>query len=155
MSIQENHSDRLPSRISARKRSGLYLESTEAEQLGVLPHECTRVKEAMSRSVCVYSPLTEVVQAVGLMKARDTGVIIVCNGRELMGTLSERNIALANAHPSEPLYKFMNADPSHCFENDLLVDALATMRARGLTALPVLDSSGLLSGVVVKTAGTR
>ncbi len=155
MSIQENHSDRLPTRISARKRSGLYLESTEAEQLGVLPHECTRVKEAMSRSVCVYSPLTEVVKAVGLMKARDTGVIIVCNGRELMGTLSERNIALANAHPSEPLYKFMKADPSHCFENDLLVDALATMRTRGLTALPVLDSSGLLSGVVVKTAGTR
>jgi hypothetical protein len=35
MSMQENHPDRLPTRISARKRSGLYLESTEAEQLGI------------------------------------------------------------------------------------------------------------------------
>ena len=51
-----------------RKRSGIYLESTEAEQLGVLPHECTRVKDAMSRSVSTVSPSTEIREAVRLMK---------------------------------------------------------------------------------------
>ena len=142
-------------RTAARTRSGLYLESTEAEQLGVLPHECTRVKEAMSRSVSIDSPLTAIGDAVRLMKSLGMGVIIICDGCTLVGTLSERNIALANPHLSEPIHKFMTADPVHCFENDLLIDAQETMRVRKLTALPVLDSSGLLSGVVMKPAGTQ
>ena len=47
-------------RPQMRKRSGIYLESTEAEQLGVLPHECIRAKDAMSRSVTIVTPLTEI-----------------------------------------------------------------------------------------------
>ncbi len=46
------------------------------------------------------------------------------------------------------------ADPSHCFELDSLIDALTTMRARGLAALPDLNASGLVSGIVTKTAAT-
>ena len=55
-SSQPYNADRPPMRTPARRRSGLYLESTEAEQLGVLPHECTRVKDAMSRSVAGVTP---------------------------------------------------------------------------------------------------
>ena len=43
-----NHSsnDRPPTRPGGRERLGIYLESTEDEQWGVLPHECSRVKDA-------------------------------------------------------------------------------------------------------------
>lgn len=97
-----NHSsnDRPPTRPGGRERSGIYLESTEDEQWGVLPHECSRVKDAMSRSVTVVTPLTEVVEAVRLMRWLDVGVLLVCNGSTLVGTLGDREIALANVPPS-------------------------------------------------------
>jgi len=154
MSSKEHSADPSAVKTAARRRSGLYLESTDAEQLGVLPHECIRVKDVMSRSVSVESPLTEIGEAVRLMKSLDVRVIIVCNGRTIVGTLSDREIALANAHSSEPICKVMTPHPACCCENDLLIDALAVMRARGFAALPVLNSSGLLSGIVMLTEST-
>lgn len=93
-----SNNDRPPMRTGGRRRSGIYLESTEDEQWGVLPHECTRVSDAMSRSVSVVTPLTEIAEAARSMR--------------------------------------------------LLI------RVRGLTALPVRDSSGLLSGIVTRAMGT-
>ena len=137
-----------------RTRSGIYYESTEAEQLGVLPHQCTRVKDAMNSSVPIVSPWTTIGEAVELMKSLDVGAVVVCNGPVLVGTLSDRDIALANAPRSAAIDTVMTADPIYCFENDLLIDAQAVIRTRGLTALPVQDSSGLLSGIVMRIAGT-
>lgn len=153
-SSQPSNTDRPPTRTLRRKRSGIYLESTEDEQLGVLPHQCTRVKEAMSRSVSVVSPWNKIREAVRLMKSLDVGALVVYNGSTLVGTLCDRDIALANAPPSEAIHKVMTPDPVCCFENDLLIDAHAMMRARGLTAVPVRDSTGLLSGIVMRAAGT-
>lgn len=134
-----------------RKRSGLYLESTESEQLGVLPQECIRVKDAMSRSPTIVTPLTGIGEAVQLMKSLGVGAVIVCDGSTLVGTLSDRDIALAGASPSEPIYKVITLDSVYCYENDLLLDVHALMCAHGLTALPVRDFSGLFSGVVMRS----
>jgi len=138
-------------RPQRRKRSGIYLESTEAEQLGVLPEECTRVKDAKSRSVTIITPLTEIGEAVRLMKSLGVGAVIVCHGSTLVGTLTDRDIALGNVAPSEPVYKVMTPDSTYCSENDLFLDVQAMMRSRGLTALPVRDVNGLFSGVVKRT----
>ena len=134
-----------------RKRSGISPESTGAEQLGVLPHECIRVKDAMSRSVTTVTPLTGIGEAVSLMKSLGVGAVIVCRGRTLFGTLSDRDIALANAPPSEPIHTVMPPDPVWCYEDDLLHDVYAMMRARDLTALPVRDFNGCFSGIVTRT----
>jgi CBS domain-containing protein len=138
-------------RPQMRKRSGIYLESTEAEQLGVLPQECIRAKDAMSRSVTIVTPLTEIGQVVQLMKSLGVGAVIVCNGSTLVGTLSDRDIVLADAPSSEPITKVMALDPVYCHENDLLPDVHAIMYARGLTAVPVRDSSGHISVIITKT----
>ena len=144
LSSKSHNSGRPPMRI--RRRSGIQMESTDAEQLGVLPDERIFVKDAMSRSVPVVSPLTEIREAVRLMKSLNVGVLIVCNGSALIGMLSDRDIALATADSSEHLQKIMTTNPPSCSENDLLIDAHALMRAHGLTALPVRDSSGRLLG---------
>jgi CBS domain-containing protein len=138
-------------RPQKRKRSGISLESTEAEQLGVLPHESTRAKDAMSRSVTTVTPSTGIGEAVWLMKSLGVGAVIVCRGSTLFGTLSDRDIALANAPPPEPIHTVMTPDPVYCYENDLLHDVHAMMRARGLTALPVRDFSGHFLGIVTRT----
>ena len=154
MSSQPSSHDRTPARTEGRKRSGIYLESTEDEQLGVLPHECIRVKDAMSRSMSVVTPLTEIAEAVQLMKSLDIGALVVCNGSTLVGTLCDRDIALANMPPSAAIQEVMTYNPAYCLETDLLIDAQDRMCARELTALPVRDSSGLLSGIVMKAMGT-
>jgi predicted transcriptional regulator len=141
-------------RAGGRERSGIYLESTEDEQLGVLPHQCTRVKDAMTRSVSVVTPLTEIAEAVQLMKSLDIGALLVCNGSTLVGTLCDRDIAMANAPPSAAIQEVMTYSLAYCIETDLLIDAEDMMRAQELTALPVRDSSGLLSGIVMKAIGT-
>ena len=148
LTAKSHDSGRAPMRI--RRRSGIQMESTDAEQLGILPDEHIFVKDAMSRSVPVVTPLTEIREAVRLMKSLDVGALIVCNGNALVGMLSDRDIALANADPSEPLQKVMAVNPPFCSENDLLIDAHAMMHARGLTALPVRDFSGRLSGMVIR-----
>jgi hypothetical protein len=67
MSRQRTMKKRLPGTITSSKlsntdrplrwkRSGIYLESTEADLLGVLPPQGTRVKDAMSRSVAGVTP---------------------------------------------------------------------------------------------------
>jgi predicted transcriptional regulator len=136
-----------------RKRSGIKLESTEAEQLGVLPHECTRVKDVMSRSVSTITPSTEIREAVRLMKVFDVDTLLVCTGRTLVGTVCDRDIALANAPPSEAVHRVMTSDASCCYEDDLLIDAHELMRVRGLSALPVRAFSGHLSGIVRRPLG--
>jgi hypothetical protein len=141
-------------RAGGRERSGIYLESTEDEQLGVLPHQCIRVKDAMTRSVSVVTPLTEIAEAVQLMKSLDIGALLVCNGSTLVGTLCDRDIAMANAPPSAAIQEVMTYSPAYCIETDLLIDAEDMMRGQELTALPVRDSSGLLSGIVMKAIGT-
>lgn len=153
-SSEPGNANRFPIGTFGRKRSGIYQESTEAEQLGVLPHECTRVREAMNHGVSVVTPWTTIGEAVQLMKSMDVGVLIVCNGSTLVGTLSDREIALANAPSSQAIHTVITPDPTYCSENDLLIDAHAVIRTRGLPALPVRDSSGLLSGIVMRIAET-
>ena len=136
-----------------RKRSGINLESTEAEQLGVLPHECTRVNETMIRSLSTVTPSTEIGEAVRLMKVLDVDALLVCDEGALVGTLCDRDIALANAPPSEAIHRVMVSDPSYCFEDNLLIDAHELMRVRGLSALPVREFSGRLSGIVRRPLG--
>jgi len=137
--------------LRSRKRSGIYLESTEAEQLGVLLDECTRVKDAMSRSVYTVTPSTKIKEAVWLMKSLGVGTVIVCDGNTLIRTLSDRDMALANAHPSDPIHTVMSREAVFCHENDLLLDVHEMMRTHGLNALPVRDFSGTLSGIVMRT----
>lgn len=104
----------------------------------------------MNCSVTTVTPLTEIGEAVWLMKSLDVGTVIVCRGRTLFGTLSDRDIALANAPSTEPIHTSMTSDPVYCYENDLLHDVHAMMRARGLTALPVRDFSGIFLGILMR-----
>lgn len=74
--------------------------------------------------------------------------LIACDGSTLFGILCDRDIALANAHTSEAIYRIMTPDPSFCFEDDLLIDARAMVQGHGLRALPVRDFTGCFSGIV-------
>ncbi|MGH7181559.1 MAG: CBS domain-containing protein [Nitrospiraceae bacterium] len=108
----------------------------------------------MSRSVPVINPLSKIREAVRLMKAFDVDALLVCNESTLVGTLCDREIALANTLPSDVVHSVITPDPAFCFEDDLLIDAQELMRVRRLNALPVRESNGRLSGIVRRRVGS-
>ena len=71
-----------------RDRSSLYLESTLDEQLGLLPGEARKVKSAMSFAVTVASPKTSLKEAMSMMTSLNVPVVVVYDGRRLVGMLT-------------------------------------------------------------------
>ena len=75
-SSKPSSNDRPPTRTGGRERSGIYLESTEDEQWGVLPHECTRIKDARGLTALPVRDSRGLLLGI-VMKAMGTTVIFL------------------------------------------------------------------------------
>lgn len=133
-----------------RPRRNLYLESRIDEDLGVLPGEVRKVKHVMSSALTVVSPDTSLDEAVSLMTTMNVPVVVVYEGTRLVGTLTDRDIALSRSSrdPSATVRDRMRDEVPYCHEDDLLTDAQALMRVSEVDWMPVLDPRGRLAGVV-------
>ncbi len=135
-----------------RPRTSLYMESRIDEQLGLLPGEVRRVKTVMSSALTVASPDTSLEDALALMAAMNVPVMVVYEGRRLVGMVTDRDIALnrrwREAPNSTATAEIMRAEVPYCCEDDLLAEAQALMRASELDWMPVLDRTGRLAGIL-------
>lgn len=134
-----------------RDRSSLYLESTRDEQLGLLPGEARKVKSAMSSAVTVASPKTSLQEAIWMMTSLNVPVIVVYDGRRLVGMITDRDIGLnrrvREAPQDAPISGFMRTVP-FCLEDDLLADAISVMRGSHSDWIPVLNRHEQLVGIL-------
>jgi hypothetical protein len=73
---KHSNNDRPPTRTGGRERSGIYLESTEDEQWGVFPHECTRIKDACGLTALPVRDSRGLLSGI-VMKAKGTTVIFL------------------------------------------------------------------------------
>lgn len=126
------------------------MESRIDEDLGVLPGEVRKVKHVMSSALTVVSPDTSLDEAVSLMTTMNVPVVVVYEGTRLVGTLTDRDIALSRSSrdPSATVRDRMRDEVPYCHEDDLLTDAQALMRVSEVDWMPVLDPRGRLAGVV-------
>ena len=135
-----------------RDRSSLYLESTLDEQLGLLPGEARKVKSAMSSAVTVASPRTSLKEAMSMMTSLNVPVVVVYDGRRLVGMLTDRDIGLTRrvreAPQDAPISGFMRKSVPFCLEDDLLADAVSVMHGSQSDWLPVLNRYDQLVGVL-------
>ncbi len=135
-----------------RPRRNLYLESRIDEDLGVLPGEVRKVKHVMSSALTVVSPDTSLDEAISLMTAMNVPVIVVYEGTRLVGTLTDRDIALSRSSRDPSVITTvggrMRDDVPYCYEDELLTDAHALMRASEVDWMPVVDRRGRLAGVL-------
>lgn len=134
----------------ARRRVGIYLETTEAEDLGVLPHQRHRVKEVMTKQMSVH-PQTPIHEVLHLMGTYEVSVLIVADGAMLLGTITDRQIALTEVPRSTPIGYITTVNSLSCTEDDLVIDALQIMRTHGVSALPVTNAKGSVSGILPRT----
>lgn len=134
------------------RRGGLYLESTEAEQLGVLPGEERRVGDVMDRCLVTIGPSSSLAQATEVMQQRQVASLIVGDKAAPIGLLTERDLAMQLACPEPQRARTVGEAVAGrtvaCQEDDILADVLPAMKERSLSALPVVNRHGMVVGIL-------
>ena len=112
-----------------------------------------RLKDIMTHDVEVVRPNVPVASAAEAMRALDIGAIPVCDGRHMVGILTDRDIVvrtIADRRDAQSMLvaDVMTADVVYGFEDDLVEEAALKMVERRIRRLPVLDQDKRLVGIV-------
>ncbi|WP_369274421.1 CBS domain-containing protein [Streptomyces sp. R11] len=110
------------------------------------------VKDVMTPGVVAVRPDASLVEAAQLMRAQDIGDVVVADGQDVVGVLTDRDITVrAVADGADPLTVSVR---SVCTRNPVVIDpgerlsvAVALMREHAVRRLPVVEN-GLPVGVL-------
>jgi CBS domain-containing protein len=107
----------------------------------------------MTRDVETVPPDASLQKAAEAMEAMGVGSLPVCDGRRLVGTLTDRDIVVRGVatgrSPVEMLVRdCMTEDISYAFEEEDAEEVLARMKTLQIRRLAVLDKEKNLVGIV-------
>ncbi|MEV5439948.1 CBS domain-containing protein [Streptomyces sp. NPDC052682] len=110
------------------------------------------VKDVMTPGVVAVRPDASLVEAAQLMRAQNIGDVVVADGQEVVGVLTDRDIAVrAVAEGLDPLTvsarTVCTPDPVTVAPRDPVSAAVELMRAHAVRRLPVVEN-GLPVGMV-------
>lgn len=112
-----------------------------------------KVSKLMTSPAGHCSPEDSFADAATLMKGFDCGMIPVVEDGLLVGTVTDRDIALAAASISAPASEIpvsaaASADPVTCRPSEKAEKAVSKMKKKKVRRLPVVDEDGRLVGVI-------
>ena len=111
-----------------------------------------KVRDVMSKDVQVARPGDSLQEVAARMAAGDFGFMPVADGERLIGTITDRDIAVravaGGATCTAPVVEYISRDPHTARADDDLKSVLEMMGTRQVRRLPVLDRSDRLVGVV-------
>lgn len=112
-----------------------------------------KVKDVSSLNPKCVSPDTTLTEAARGMQILDVGMLPVCEGERVIGTVTDRDIALRGcAQGADPntttVREVMTADITWCFEDQDVDEAAELMERRRIRRLPVLNHENKLVGIV-------
>ena len=105
----------------------------------------------MCRPVSSCGEETSLSAAARLMEENDCGALPVMKNGRLVGIVTDRDMCLAITRPSAadtPVREVMTSRVATCKADDDVRVALATMAARQVRRLPVLDERGGVAGIL-------
>ncbi|MFE0806188.1 CBS domain-containing protein [Streptomyces sp. NPDC058794] len=110
------------------------------------------VREVMTPGVAAVRPDSSVVEAAQLMRTQNIGDVVVADGQDVVGLVTDRDIAVrVVAEGLDPMAVGVRAvcthDPLLVSPDDPVADAVALMREHTVRRLPVVEN-GLPVGVV-------
>ena len=113
----------------------------------------TQVSDVMTRGVRTLSPQDTMSLAAQAMDELDVGAIPVCDGRRLVGMVTDRDIiarGIARGLPPEstPLKDVMSAPVQWCFADESVDEAIGLMQDHAIRRLPVVDHEKHLVGIL-------
>jgi len=112
-----------------------------------------KIRDVMTRGVTVIAPEATVEQAAEKMKALDVGILPVCEGDRVIGTVTDRDItiratALGLNPKSAHVREVMTPDVIHCAEDHDVREAARLMEEHQVRRLVVLGKDQKLRGIV-------
>ncbi len=111
-----------------------------------------QLKDLMTRDVKVVSPDMTIGEAAREMRAGDFGMMPVGENDRMIGTISDRDIAIravAEGMDSDTKVRdVMSEGVSWAFEDDSVEQAAKIMSERQVRRLPVVDRNKRLVGIV-------
>jgi CBS domain-containing protein len=111
-----------------------------------------KIRDVMSKDVQVARPNDTIQEVAARMAAGDFGFIPVADGENLVGAVTDRDIAVravaTGAAPTARVVEFLSRDALVVRADDDLKVALDLMSSRRIRRLPVVDKDGRLVGVV-------
>jgi CBS domain-containing protein len=111
-----------------------------------------QVSQAMSPDVRIASPNQSIRDAARLMAHIDAGALPVGENDQLVGMITDRDIAVravgAGKGPDTPIREIMSKEVKYCFEDDDLDEVAQNMADIKVRRLPVLDRNKRLVGIL-------
>ena len=111
-----------------------------------------KVRDVMSRDVQVARPGDTIQAVAARMASGDFGFLPVADGDQLIGTITDRDIAVravaTGAAPTATVSEFISREPKTVQADDDLKTVLDLMGTRQIRRAPVIDKDGRLVGVV-------
>lgn len=113
-----------------------------------------KVREVMTKGKAVPAvrPATPISQAVKVMDEGDLGTVLITSRGMLRGIFTDgdvrRAVVAGQSLDSAPVSRFMTTDPLTADPDTMAAEALHTMESKQITALPVVDPSGKVLGLV-------
>lgn len=111
-----------------------------------------KVNEVMTHDVCTCSPDQSIRDVARMMADLDSGFIPVAENDRLVGTITDRDIAVRaiarGLGPDTVASDVMSADVKYCFEDETADHIAQNMAAERIRRLPVVNRGKRLVGVV-------
>jgi CBS domain-containing protein len=118
------------------------------------------IRDVMTNDPCTIDADKPVVHAARMMRDEDVGLAPIVEGQKLIGTLTDRDIAIRvvaeGKDPQTTIVRdvatsdFVTIDP-----DDDLDEAMRLMAKNQVRRLPVLDQEGRLAGIVAQADVAR
>ncbi|MBT0670608.1 CBS domain-containing protein [Novosphingobium profundi] len=111
-----------------------------------------KVSECMSRDIRICSPDHTLQSAAQVMADADAGFLPVGEADRLVGTVTDRDIAIRGVArglaPDSPLSDVMSKQLLYCFEDEETDQALASMSENQVRRMPVVNRDKRLVGII-------
>ena len=111
-----------------------------------------KVKEAMTRDVCVIHCDRTIREAAQMMADNDIGAVPVSENDRLVGMITDRDIAVRavckGQGPDTKVREVMSSEVMYCFEDEDLEHVAQNMGDIKVRRLPVVDRDKKLAGIV-------
>ncbi|EEA02187.1 CBS domain containing protein [Burkholderia sp. H160] len=112
----------------------------------------TKVAEVMTHDAVSIGATDTIRQAAMMMADHEVGSLPVCDGEELVGTVTDRDIAVravaSGVDPAAPVIEIATQHVQWCYEDDDINDVKRKMAGRRIRRVPVLDHEKHLVGIV-------
>ena len=111
-----------------------------------------KVSEAMTRDVRLVEPVQTIREAARLMAEMDAGIVPVREGDQLVGMITDRDIAVRavaqGKGPETSIREVMSDEVKYCFEDDDTDAVERNMADIQVRRLPVLNRDKRLVGIL-------